>query len=282
MNGRVKALRAGGVMVRGHRDDIDGLRAVAILPVLLYHANVWPFSGGYVGVDVFFVISGYLITGLILRAQDGFSLADFYDRRIRRILPALGIVLLASTVAALFVLLPDELESFGGSLLGRGAVLREHPRLAARRRLFRAGFGAEPAAACLVAVGGGAVLPVLAADPDRPRPLPPRAALGDRRAGAASLAMALVYARANPNVAFYLLPARAWQLLFGAFMASGALAPVRGAVPRNTLALAGLGLVLAAMLIAEGPSLYHPLNAILAAVRHGGRCSTPWKAAPMG
>src|ERR1700754_1362468 len=105
--------------IAAHRRDIDGLRSVAILPVLFYHANIWPFAGGYVGVDVFFVLSGYLITGLILREQEGtgFSLAAFYDRRIRRILPALFVVLLGSTLAALFLFLPDELFLFGASLL---------------------------------------------------------------------------------------------------------------------------------------------------------------------
>src|ERR1700759_89720 len=86
---------------REHRNDIDGLRAVAILPVLFYHAGLGPFAGGFAGVDVFFVISGYLIPGLTLREQSGsgFSLANFYDRRIRRILPALGAMLLAATLA---------------------------------------------------------------------------------------------------------------------------------------------------------------------------------------
>src|SRR5690348_19123 len=103
-----------------HRKDIDGLRAVAILPVLFYHANIWPFAAGYVGVDIFFVLSGYLITGLILREQaaDGFTVRNFYDRRARRILPALGLVLAVATVAALFILLPDELETYGKNLLG--------------------------------------------------------------------------------------------------------------------------------------------------------------------
>ena len=70
----------------GYRRDIDGLRALAILPVLLYHAHVPGLSGGYVGVDIFFVISGYLITGIIAREIDAgqFSLVRFYERRARR------------------------------------------------------------------------------------------------------------------------------------------------------------------------------------------------------
>ena len=255
-------------MVRGHRNDIDGLRAVAILPVLFYHASVWPFASGYVGVDVFFVISGYLITGLILREQEGagFSLANFYDRRIRRILPALGAVLFAATIAALFILLPDELQAFGGSLLG--AVLFYANILFWLRDA--AYFAADSAQNPLLHVWSLSVeeqfylfWPLILIGLARYRRALPWviAALA-----AASLAMALAYARANPNVAFYLLPARAWQLLLGAFLSSGVLRPLRDVVPRNAVALGGLGLVLAGMLIASGPALYHPLNAILAAL----------------
>ena len=80
-----------------YRPDIDGLRAVAVLPVVFYHYRVWPFSGGYVGVDVFFVISGYLITALIHAelVENRFSILNFYERRVRRILPALFAVLMA-------------------------------------------------------------------------------------------------------------------------------------------------------------------------------------------
>lgn len=89
-----------------YREDIDGLRAIAVLAVIFYHAGVGSFSGGYVGVDVFFVISGFLITGIIVRElrENKFSLAGFYERRVRRIFPAvfalIGFVLIAS--AALY------------------------------------------------------------------------------------------------------------------------------------------------------------------------------------
>ena len=101
-----------------YRSDIDGLRALAILPVVVFHLGVPFVSGGFVGVDIFFVISGFLIASLVLHDQaDGtFSLARFYERRARRILPALYIVLVAATVCAGLILVPTDLRDFGKSL----------------------------------------------------------------------------------------------------------------------------------------------------------------------
>ena len=93
-----------------YRKEIDGLRALAVIPVILFHAGIQGFSGGYVGVDVFFVISGYLITTIILeeKKQNTFSIINFYERRARRILPALTVVLMVTTIAA-YLLLPARL-----------------------------------------------------------------------------------------------------------------------------------------------------------------------------
>jgi peptidoglycan/LPS O-acetylase OafA/YrhL len=101
-----------------YRPDIDGLRAVAVLLVLACHLGL-AFPGGFVGVDVFFVISGYLITGTILpEIESGsFSLVQFYERRVRRILPALLVMLLVVTVVAYLVLLPLDLERYARSLI---------------------------------------------------------------------------------------------------------------------------------------------------------------------
>src|SRR5437867_7441905 len=103
---------------RKYRSDIDGLRAVAVIPVVLYHAGVQSFAGGFVGVDIFFVISGYLITALVAsEVRDGqFSLIRFYERRIRRIFPALFTVVATSCLAAYFLFMPLDFKRFGASV----------------------------------------------------------------------------------------------------------------------------------------------------------------------
>jgi peptidoglycan/LPS O-acetylase OafA/YrhL len=102
-----------------YRREIDGLRALAVLPVILFHAGFPTFSGGYVGVDIFFVISGYLITTLILDEMDkgSFSLIKFYDRRARRILPALFFVMLCTLPFAWSWMLPLDLKGYFESLV---------------------------------------------------------------------------------------------------------------------------------------------------------------------
>lgn len=102
-----------------YRREIDGLRTLAVLPVILFHAGFEAFSGGFVGVDVFFVISGYLITKIILTELDAgkFSIIRFYERRARRILPALFTVMLICLVLGYVWLMPDEYKNFGQSLV---------------------------------------------------------------------------------------------------------------------------------------------------------------------
>jgi peptidoglycan/LPS O-acetylase OafA/YrhL len=102
-----------------YRSDIDGLRAVSILSVVLYHAHPWLVPGGFVGVDVFFVISGFLISRIILSQCDAghFSLLNFYARRIRRIIPALLTVSIATCVIGWFVLLPDQFVLLGKNIV---------------------------------------------------------------------------------------------------------------------------------------------------------------------
>ena len=89
-----------------YRPEVDGLRAIAVIPVVLFHLGASWIPGGFVGVDVFFVISGYLITSIILKEQAAgtFTFKDFWMRRVRRILPALLTVLLATSVASYFIM----------------------------------------------------------------------------------------------------------------------------------------------------------------------------------
>jgi peptidoglycan/LPS O-acetylase OafA/YrhL len=101
-----------------YRPEIDGLRAFAVLPVIFFHAGFEIFSGGFVGVDVFFVISGYLITSIILAdiQKGAFSIVHFYERRMRRILPALFLIVAVSIPVALLYLVQDDLKDFFQSI----------------------------------------------------------------------------------------------------------------------------------------------------------------------
>ncbi|WP_298845178.1 acyltransferase, partial [uncultured Roseobacter sp.] len=103
-----------------YRPEIDGLRTIAVLPVVLFHADFALFAGGFVGVDVFFVISGYLITTILIAdiSAGRYSLLQFYERRARRILPALFLVTLCIIPFALAWLSPRDLKDFAQSLLG--------------------------------------------------------------------------------------------------------------------------------------------------------------------
>lgn len=110
------------------RDDIQGLRAIAVLAVVAYHAALPGVGGGFAGVDIFFVISGFLITGILRRDIEAkqFSLLNFYDRRIRRIFPALAVVLVATTAASVVILGPDDLVEYGQSVASAALFVSNH------------------------------------------------------------------------------------------------------------------------------------------------------------
>jgi peptidoglycan/LPS O-acetylase OafA/YrhL len=107
-----------------YRADVDGLRAVAVVAVLMYHAHLG-FSGGYVGVDVFFVISGFLITSILhKKLQDGkFSYLDFWKRRVRRLVPAAFVTAVFTALGSYFILLPSHLVDLGGALVAQPLML---------------------------------------------------------------------------------------------------------------------------------------------------------------
>lgn len=228
----------------GYLPFVDGLRAVAILAVVIYHAMPGALPGGFAGVDVFFVISGFLITRFIVSEIDdgSFSLGKFFVRRARRLLPAALVCFLIVTVLSAFVLLPDAFWYFGRSLLG--AVL-----MFANFFFYNTGgyFTAPDLEKPLLHTWSLAVedqfyvtwplLLMLAA----PR-LSRRALIALALAAlAASLAFAEYKVRTDAEYAFFLLPTRAWELLLGCVVALG-FAP-RNLTPTTANALAGAGLV---------------------------------------
>ncbi|MEM6916664.1 MAG: acyltransferase, partial [Verrucomicrobiota bacterium] len=111
-------------MSEGHslnyRPEIDGLRCLAVLAVLAFHADLG-FPGGFAGVDVFFVISGFLIGSIIAREieENRFSIFRFWERRIRRLFPALAVVLLATVLVCVLVFIPIHLKGVGGALMAQ-------------------------------------------------------------------------------------------------------------------------------------------------------------------
>lgn len=230
-----------------HRREIDGLRALAVMPVILFHAGFEPFAGGFVGVDVFFVISGYLITGIILSelAAGTFSLADFYERRVRRILPALFLVMLVCIPFAWFWLLPGDMRDFAASLAAV-PVFASNILFWRQSVYFDAGTELEPLLhtwSLAVEEQYYALFPLALLLAWR---------LGRRRvlallsiAALLSLGLAQWGSAAKPDAAFYLLPTRAWELAIGALLAFHATAGRRSALPRWAGELGGaLGLAL--------------------------------------
>lgn len=204
-----------------YRREIDGLRSFAVLPVIFFHAGFSIFSGGYVGVDVFFVISGYLITTIIVseKESDSFSIVKFYERRARRILPALFFVVLVSLPFAWAWMLPEELTDYSRSLVAVAAF--------SSNILFWLESGYFESAAELkpflhtwsLAVEEQYYLffPLLIVLLWR---------FGNRvicwtllALGAASLLTAQLLSGVYPSANFYLLPSRLWELLIGSLIA---------------------------------------------------------------
>ncbi|HEX3917572.1 MAG TPA: acyltransferase family protein [Caulobacteraceae bacterium] len=227
-----------------YRPDIDGLRALAVVPVVLFHVGFAPFSGGFVGVDVFFVISGFLITGILKRELDGggFSLIGFYARRARRIVPALLVMSAGVAWGAYLWLPPRELISVADALAFVGlfgsniyfflhagywdAAARDHPLL------HTWSLGVEEQFYI--------VFPLLLAALHRWMRAPRRVVAG---LGLASLGASIWAAAYAPEAGFYLIPFRAFELIMGALIAYGAVAPPGARWLRELLGAAGVALI---------------------------------------
>lgn len=239
-----------------YRREIDGLRALAVLPVILFHAGFQTFSGGFVGVDVFFVISGYLITSIILSEleQEKFSIINFYERRARRILPALFLVMFACLPFAWLLLAPGNMKEFSESVVSVNFFLSNI--------LFWRVSGYFDTASELkpllhtwsLAVEEQYYLlfPIFLAIFYR---------LGKRRIVLVLLALFAVSLMSaewgsfnKPTAAFFLLPTRGFEIIIGALVAFylNSVTSVRSSIQdslifRQWVSLAGLGLIIYAV-----------------------------------
>jgi peptidoglycan/LPS O-acetylase OafA/YrhL len=259
----------------GFRPDIEGLRAIAVVLVLLYHASVPGVTGGYIGVDVFFILSGFLITGLLVRELDAtgtISLAAFYARRVRRLLPAAMVLILATVLASVVVLSP----------LRAGEVARDGIAAALYASNLRFAFQATdylqselPPSPLLHLWSLGVeeqfylFWPALLLLATRGATKVGSARL--RRIGAlaavvvaASFALSMWLTTANEPWAFFSLPTRAWELGIGAMLAvwAGRLARI----PANAATAAGwlgLGLIAVGALVIDTDTPFPGLAALL-------------------
>lgn len=231
-----------------YRSDIDGLRALAVAPIVLFHAHVPGFAGGYVGVDIFFVISGFLITSILAEemGQGRFSFAAFYARRIRRLLPALMVMLAVVSAAAPFVLLPDDLAAFGRSVAAT-VLLSSNLLFWSESGYFDVASELKPLLhiwSLSIEEQFYLVFPLLLFALHRAgrRPLPVVILLF-----AASLAASIHFVRIDPSATFYLLPTRAFEFLIGSLLALGIVRPPAMGFAREGLALGGMVLILYAV-----------------------------------
>ncbi len=204
-----------------YRREIDGLRAVAVLAVIFFHAGFKSFQGGYVGVDVFFVISGYLITTIILSDMNNrkFSIVTFYERRARRILPALFFVMLCCLPFAWFLLLPNDLKDFSESLAAV-SVFSSNILFWRQSGYFDTASELKPLLhtwSLAVEEQYYILFPLFLMLLWKFRKRLIFAAL--IVAGAVSLVAAQWGAYNRPDMTFFLLPARAWELAIGALIA---------------------------------------------------------------
>lgn len=234
-----------------YRPDIDGLRALAVLAVLIYHAGFSFLPGGFMGVDIFFVISGFLITSFIVRdIKDGtFSMVGFWERRARRILPPLFVVVVATLAAGAFIFLPFDFAQLGKEMASQ-AVFGSNILF-----MFQGGYFAD-------GDGFKALLHTwsLAVEEQFYLFYPIGMALFARfvsrnffyiilPAAILSLVLCLCVSHYSDRVAFYALPFRGWELLAGALVA---IAPAMRPSLRNIAAFVGVGCILWSLFF------YHP------------------------
>jgi peptidoglycan/LPS O-acetylase OafA/YrhL len=250
-----------------YRPDIDGLRAVAVLSVLGFHAGLSRVSGGFVGVDVFFVISGYLISSIIFSeiAASRFSVVGFYERRIRRIFPALFTMLVLFSAFAVVYFLPSELVAYGKSM---GAATASVSNIYFWNH---SGYFDSPISQPLLHTWSLAVeeqfyisFPIFLVLVRKF--LPERLRSSVVLLFIASLLASILVVQHSAETAFYLPFTRAWELLLGTILSLGILPRIQSTSLRNAATLAGIGMIALAVLSYNQRTLFPGLSALVPCV----------------
>ena len=205
-----------------YRPEIDGLRALAVVPVILFHAGFEQFSGGFVGVDVFFVISGYLITSILIGDIENkqFSIIAFYQRRARRIIPALSLVCLTTLPVSFYLLDPESFTDYGKSLMSVSLFL-SNVYFALSGGYFAEYVAAKPLLhtwSISVEEQFYIFFPLVLLLWARFRRIKLSVIIGSL--SVISFLCALVLVETFPRIAFFGLPTRAWELGVGALLAA--------------------------------------------------------------
>jgi len=265
MYGHSRILKNGIMQVTGYRQDIDGLRALAVMPVVLNHAGIPGFPGGFVGVDIFFVISGFLITGILAREleEQRFSILYFYQRRARRILPALFVVLISCLIGGWFLLYPTSYEDLGKATIATLAFSSNIWFWYGTGDYFGQAAEMEP----LLHTWSLAVeeqfylfFPILLWIMSR----------WSRRwwiavialISAASFFLSVLITQSRPDMNFYLVPTRAWEFGVGALLAIGAVPAFKSQLAYGISGWAGLALIIGSIIFIDSQTPFPGLFAL--------------------
>jgi peptidoglycan/LPS O-acetylase OafA/YrhL len=234
----------------GHRSDIDGLRAVAVLSVLLFHAKLASCSGGFVGVDVFFVISGFLITSIILSEMrsGSYSILDFYERRVRRIIPMLVTIIAVTAAIGCWLFLPQDLRHLGEGAAS-AALFSSNIFFCLTTGYFEHAAALNPLLhtwSLAVEEQFYLLFPLILFLSRAQSHV--RSILTIGSIGIVSFAASVWLTAAYPTFSFYMLPTRAWELMLGGMLCLWK--PSRLPAPAlHFMSVLGLGMIIAAAFV---------------------------------
>ncbi len=244
------------VLPTAHFTEIDGLRAIAVLSIVLFHFDVHLIQGGFVGVDIFFVISGFLITRLIILQGAHFRITDFWERRLRRIFPALAAMLLCVLCISYFVMLPQELVQLSKYVVA--SILLIPNVMFWQDTGYFAPAAEENVLLHLWSLGVEEqfyiALPIALFGLNRLRrvwQMPLVAALA-----ILSYGLSAGLTASHPSAAFFLLPTRAWEMLIGSLLAFGAAPAMSSLIAREAIALVGAFAIATAVLLFDQHTVF--------------------------